>query len=904
MELKSYQQTVINDLETYLEYYQQVQAVDAAFNKYWEDKIGPYDPVSSSGMRPYRATIPNAAQVCLKVPTAGGKTFIACNALKSIFNAFAQGVPKVVVWLVPWSNLLEQTKKSLSNPDHPYRQKLDSLFSHRVDVYEKDDLLYAANFNPSVVNEQVSILVLSFASLRIKTRNKEDRKIYQENGYLSLFADLYKDDSHILEGTDETALINVIRWLNPVVIVDESHNAESDLSVEMLKNLNPCFVLELTATPKESSNIISFVNAMELKKENMVKLPVIIYNHHDKNGVITSALQLQRKLEMVAKEEQKSNNGSYIRPIVLFQAQPKTNDDNTTFEKIKESLLELKIPEEQIKIKTANINELSGITLSSKSCKVRYIITVNALKEGWDCPFAYILASLANKSSAVDVEQILGRILRQPDVKKHNSFLLNLSYVLTSSSKFHETLNNVVEGLQKAGFTDQDCRAEDVVEDKAEEIEEKSQESESKQPQQQPLFTDDDEINPSKIYFNPYDPNLEEIDEHEKGRNTYENCRDARQCISTSSASASSEIEKIAKSVNEDFQHQIQNIDIEKNRFPQELKVKSYEIKDNFKDSASKIILPQFYLAIPKISLFDGNLEDVLLNRDSLLGDFKLSNQDINIDFNAAASELYKVDLEQTKKDTYIASLSKLDAHKLREPVIEYILARPKDNQIKTLAGVLVNIIGNIYPIPDKEIRKYIERILENLDSEQIHDIVVNKQYTYRDKIKAKIQALAEAYAEKQFNKYIDIDKVFAKPAYRLPDRILPAQLSPSIAKSLYLREGSMNMFEEKVIVEIAALPNIAFWHRNLERGKGFSINGFKSNHYPDFIVVTNSGRVVVIETKGDDRDNSDSEAKNRLGRTWANKAGANFKYFMVFDKQYMEDTLTLEQLKDRLKEL
>lgn len=904
MELKSYQQTVINDLETYLEYYQQVQAVDAAFNKYWEDKIGPYDPVSSSGMRPYRATIPNAAQVCLKVPTAGGKTFIACNALKSIFNAFAQGVPKVVVWLVPWSNLLEQTKKSLSNPDHPYRQKLDSLFSHRVEVYEKDDLLYAANFNPSVVNEQVSILVLSFASLRIKTRNKEDRKIYQENGYLSLFADLYKDDSHILEGTDETALINVIRWLNPVVIVDESHNAESDLSVEMLKNLNPCFVLELTATPKESSNIISFVNAMELKKENMVKLPVIIYNHHDKNGVITSALQLQRKLEMVAKEEQKSNNGSYIRPIVLFQAQPKTNDDNTTFEKIKESLLELKIPEEQIKIKTANINELSGIDLSSKTCKVRYIITVNALKEGWDCPFAYILASLANKSSAVDVEQILGRILRQPDVKKHNSFLLNLSYVLTSSSKFHETLNNVVEGLQKAGFTDQDCRAEDVVEDKAEEIEEKIQESESKQPQQQPLFTDDDEINPSKIYFNPYDPNLEEIDEHEKGRNTYENCRDARQCVSTSFASTSSEIEKIAKSVNEDFQHQIQNIDIEKSRFPQELKVKSYEIKDNFKGSALKIILPQFYLAIPKISLFDDDLEDVLLNRDSLLGDFKLSNQDINIDFNTAASELYKVDLEQTKKDTYIASLSKLDAHKLREPVIEYILARPKDSQIKTLAGVLVNIIGNIYPIPDKEIRKYIERILENLDSEQIHDIVVNKQYTYRDKIKAKIQALAEAYAEKQFNKYIDIDKVFAKPAYRLPDRIIPAQLSPSIAKSLYLREGSMNMFEEKVIVEIAALPNIAFWHRNLERGKGFSINGFKSNHYPDFIVVTNSGRVVVIETKGDDRDNSDSEAKNRLGRTWANKAGANFKYFMVFDKQYMEDTLTLEQLKDRLKEL
>lgn len=340
--------------------------------------------------------------------------------------------------------------------------------------------------------------------------------------------------------------------------------------------------------------------------------------------------------------------------------------------------------------------------------------------------------------------------------------------------------------------------------------------------------------------------------------------------------------------------------------------MRRYEIKENFKESASKIVLPQFHLTVtvPKRELFNNDLEegllleDVLLNKEALLEGFRLSIQDINIDFNTSSSELYKVDLEQTKKDTYIASLSKLDANRLREPVIEYILARPKDSQIKTLAGVLVNIIGNIYPIPDKEIRKYIERILENLDAEQIHDIIVSKQYTYRDKIKAKIQALAEEYAEYQFNKYIDIDKVFVKPSYKLPDHIIPAQLSPAIVKSLYLSEGSMNMFEQKVIVEIVALPNILFWHRNLERGKGFCINGFKSNHYPDFIVVTNSRKVVVVETKGDDRDNSDSAAKNRLGRTWANKAGANFKYFMVFDKQSMEDTLTLEQLKERLKEL
>src|SRR5690606_34726430 len=231
------------------------------------------------------------------------KTFIACNALHTIFNAYGSDLPKAVVWLVPWSNLLDQTVLNLTNPEHPYRQRLDTLFNHRVEVYEKKDLLQGSNFNPTVVQDQLSVIVMSFASLRAK--NKEDRKVYQENGQLAPFATQYKDRSHVLEETDETALINVIRSLNPVLVVDESHNAESTLSIDMLKNLNPSFILDLTATPKENSNIISLVPAIELKKEHMVKLPVIVYNHHDKTEVINSALHLQRKLELLAIDQHK-----------------------------------------------------------------------------------------------------------------------------------------------------------------------------------------------------------------------------------------------------------------------------------------------------------------------------------------------------------------------------------------------------------------------------------------------------------------------------------------------------------------------------------------------------------------------------------------------------------------------
>ena len=297
MELKSYQTKVIKDLELYLEYIQRFKKTDVAFNRFWEDRIGPYNPVENRGMQPYKNTIPSAAHVCIKVPTAGGKTFIACNALHNIFAAYSPDLPRVVVWLVPWSNLLDQTVNNLSNPDHPYRQKLDALFNHRVEVYEKKDLLQGSNFNPTVVNEQLSIVVMSFASLR--ARNKEDRKVYQENGQLASFASQYASDTHLLEDTDDTALINVIRSLNPVLVVDESHNAESDLSVDMLKALNPSFVLDLTATPKDNSNIVSLVPAIELKKEHMVKLPVIVYNHHEKTEVVNSALHLQKKLFVV-----------------------------------------------------------------------------------------------------------------------------------------------------------------------------------------------------------------------------------------------------------------------------------------------------------------------------------------------------------------------------------------------------------------------------------------------------------------------------------------------------------------------------------------------------------------------------------------------------------------------------
>jgi len=673
--------------------------------------------------------------------------------------------------------------------------------------------------------------------------------------------------------------MKVLQFLNPLVIVDESHNAESDLSVDMLKEFNPCFILDLTATPRKNSNIISFIDALELKKENMVKLPVIVYNHQDKTEVINSSLQLQKRLEIQAIDEEKKG-GKYIRPIVLFQAQPKNGKDflneeeeKSNVQKLKEKLIELKIPAEQIKIKTASINEIKGIDLMSKECDVRFIITINALKEGWDCPFAYILASLADKSSAVDVEQILGRVLRQPYVMKHNFPLLNLSYVLTASSKFLDTLDNIVKGLNKAGFSDKDYKLADPA---------MLEEAKKQDPLQQLSVFPTTETAKEDI--------TSDIDT-------------TRISVPSESALPSttvSEIEQTAIEQNEAFEKTVSEMEATNTTvLPNEIQklVKSYSIKDIFKEQAEQINLPQFYLKIPANELFQQQENELPLEKENLLDGFALSKADTNIAFDSITSELYKVDLDETKKE-HTPTFVRLDGQ-VKESIMTYILdPSRKESRIKNFTKRIMDIIGNMYPIPDKEIEKYINRILEDFKDEQFGDFA-NNEYTYTDKIKQKIKSLSETFAEKKFKDFLDTDKVFIKPSFELPKSISPGDTAKDITKSLYEKEGSMNGFEERVINEIGNMTNIAFWTRNIER-KGFRINGFV-NHYPDFIIQTKSGKTILLETKG---DHLDAEPKIRLGGLWAGKAGNNYRYFMVYERRTVDGAYKLEDFINIIKDI
>lgn len=836
MELKQYQKEVIADLDAYIGYVEKYNRPDTAFHKFWEDKGIPISAIDNYYLHPYDNSITDVPHITVKVPTAGGKTFIACNALNTIFRHMPADKPKVVAWFVPSDTILKQTYKNLNDPSHPYRQKIDSHFGNAVCVVDKEAALFGQGISPTEIREQLTIFVLSVQSFA--ANNKDGRRVYRENGSLTEYPQLYDSMTKRVEGADETGFIQVLSYLNPAVIIDESHNFEANLRVDMLKAINPCFILDLTATPRKKSNIISFVDAIKLKRANMVKLPVIVYNHRSTNDVISSAIQMQRSLEQKALAME-AEGGRYIRPIVLFQAQPKTDDDNITFDKIKKKLIEIGIPEDQIKIKTANKDEIKNTDLLSRDCPVRYIITVNALKEGWDCPFAYILASLANKTSRVDVEQILGRVLRLPYTTKHKEELLDLSYVFTSSNDFRNTVENIIEGLNRAGFSKKDYRVAEAQTEPA--LIPTGQSSPN-------LFGDDE-----PVHDTPAITTTDDIDEQintEKIKTTLE---------IPAANTGTTELESFARQESENYNQQAAQ-QTDNNNIPNDIKgmIATYPIKDLFADKAKEQALPQFVKKINANLIFDD--EYVPLDKTMLAEGFDLDKYDHNIDFTRTESEAVRVDLEKSSGNEYAVTRRNLTANQLSFIKQHFATLSPESKQ-RQLADMLAKGL-RFDEISEPQVARYIKRAIAGVDSEQLEDLYTNDWQT-KNTIRQKIESLLSAYQEKKFKEWLDTGQIKCQAIYRLPERITVKTKSIGLAKGLYTEEENINGFEYEVINAVANLDNVLFWHRNPSR-TGFCINGY-INHYPDFIVRLNSGITVLLETKGDDRDNSDSRAKVEL---------------------------------------
>ena len=887
MELKKYQKRVIDDLNDYLNFLASTQSLSRAYSEYWEARhvtVGS----KTSHVQEYQNTITDVPNICYKVPTGGGKTFLAAASVKPIFDYLPSTAARVLVWLVPSEAILTQTLRALKDPHHPYRRRLNTDFGGRVEVYSKDELLTGQSFSPTIIADQLSVMVLSYDSLRSK--KKDDRKVYQENGNLTSFSTFLGNPEHPIENAAKGSLAQYINQLNPVVIVDESHHATSSLSREMLTILNPSFILDLTATPTESANVISYVSASELKLEHMVKLPVVAYNRTSKEEVITDAIDLRCSLEKVANEARKQG-GRYIRPIVLFQAEPRHKEDVTSFKKLREKLIAAGIPKEEIAIKTAQKDELKNINLLSEECPIRYIITVNALKEGWDCSFAYILASVANRTSRVDVEQILGRVLRQPYATKvQDKSVLNMSYVLTSSNNFSETIRQIIAGLNAAGFTKRDYRiADDEGQLDLENVTDKISVEEAETPEQFSLLSvSDSGEDATTEEFLDFDESLVSVAVEERAVETSLSNIDTHEVEGDSYSLPSKNVlemlnqaEEQESSYQQDIQKIANNVEVSFMEYSGEDSVKSYSVNEKFRDDISSLRIPQFFIKSEESDLFNlGNGDYDLLQKESLNAGFNLLTKDTSINLGAVDEEMYLIDVKDQADTPVTSRLGREAQQMMRE---HFMNMSDEGKRYEAIEQIYQRVVKRINEIPDSQLKKYIERIVEGFSAEDMLFYYENS-HKIAEQVYAKIKRLLEEHRIEKFNTDLETESISVRESYALPDLIFPKEtVTYGISKSLYEEEGKMNNLEMRCAERFSGLDNVKWWHRNIER-KGFCING-PINHYPDFIVETNNGHIVMVETKGAHLKNEESAQKLKLGKRWADKAGETYRYYMVFDE-------------------
>jgi type III restriction enzyme len=449
MQLKLYQTDTLATLRRFLE-----EARVAGPQTAYVSVTG--TPEQSKRLGRYRGTyvplgeLAGTPYACLRLPTGGGKTLLAAHAIGVARDAWVEKDYPLVLWLVPSNIIRLQTVEALKNPRHSYRQALDTQFEGRVRVFDIADF---TTIRPHDIRDNACIVVGTIQTLRVN--NTEGRKVYAHNENMESHFSAVPKTAAGLEmregGGVKFSFANLLHIHRPLMIVDEAHNAVTGLTREMQARVNPCAIIEFTATPRFNSNILHSVTAQELKDAEMIKLPIILAEHDNWQTAVSGAIASRAALASEAPGE-----AEYIRPIVLFQAQPRNQE--VTVEVLKKHLIEVEqIAEERIAIATGDQRDLDGIDLFDPACPIEYVVTVEALKEGWDCSFAYVFCSVSRIQSATDVEQLLGRVLRMPYAERRKADALNRAFAHVSEPSFGAAASALADKLVAMGFDEQEA---------------------------------------------------------------------------------------------------------------------------------------------------------------------------------------------------------------------------------------------------------------------------------------------------------------------------------------------------------------------------------------------------------------------------------------------------------------
>lgn len=856
MKLKNYQGEVLDRFEDFLRRWRQEAEAQPGSREASRRAFEACTLETFKVRLPYHAPAPLAEDdvpvVCLRVPTGGGKTLIGGHAIARLKRSFLGGGNTLTIWLVPTDPIRVQTLKALRTPGELLHDELRALLGE-VAVLDLDEAL---SVSPAVLDSHDTILVATMQAF--KQADTERLSVYKPNGALM-------DHFRGIEGG--WSLAEALALRRPFIVVDEAHNQGTALAFDTLARLKPCAVLEMTATPDrlhQPSNVLVSISASTLQGEDMIKLPIEMAVHGDWRIALREAITRLDALQADADAERIAT-GEPLRPIMLLQAerQQADNPDAMTVDRVRAALIEqFGVPEAQIARSASGIDELS----TADPAVLRFVITADKLREGWDWPAAYVLLSFRGSSTPMALEQILGRVLRMPRVTRKTRAALNQAYAFAVSDHLAEVAATLRDGLVQSGFERQDVNelvrtssgtaAEDLF-------------------RQQASVTLPLPVEEGRLVL----PDFSALPEATRKR------FESRVELSPETGSFTLRGEWSARD-----QQALKSV------APSDSAREA--IEQAFTRLAAPIEVPVptpsergESFALPLLAWQQGDWVCELGSAPPLEGTLALAEVDARLD--AAAFPLEVETMQRARLGLGEAGKLRLDPlERLDVQLGLFNLREPAS--LESLQWTLERRLS----APDldpEELAAWLSAALRFLmeDRKLPVEALVYRKSRLSDALAARI-AVARARGHRQrFLALLDdetrlsatdrLQCVFQAGRYAWDWQYngfmaLPKHFFPQIGN---LKDGGEE-FECAYFIA-NRLVGVKNWVRNVERKPGaFSLPTSKHRFYPDFLVRMTDGRILVVEYKGADRyDQPDQVEKRRIGELWARRAGHRYRFVM-----------------------
>lgn len=881
---KTYQQSVLDSVSAYFQSVHQFGDADTAFYKtthsLWNKGI-PYSAIAGFP--------PEMPYFCLRVPTGGGKTWLAAKSVALVNTHLLRSEYSVILWLVPSKAIREQTLRALKNREHPYYSALKDAGAVTVMELSEAKSLTRATLETSTV-----VIVSTVQAFR--REDTEGLKVYESNGALMHHFDGLNpaQRENLLKDGDTIpySLANVLRLRRPFVVVDEAHNNRTPLSFDTLAKFNPSGIMELTATPDTTvtpSNVLHSVSAAELKGEEMIKLPIVLETEPNWQQCLADALARRDELQALADQGRRKGAG-YLRPVVLIQGEPRRAGIETLdVDKVRQELIDNhNIPPEEIVVATGEEKGLEEIDakyakgIADEACPVKYVITQKALAEGWDCPSAYILVSMATLHSSTAVEQLLGRILRQPEAKHREHAALNQSYAFVASRDFADTAAALRDSLVAGAGFDRKAAAEFVT---------------AVNPEQAKM---DYTAHPDRIVIKPVvvelseKPDMKSLPKALKEKVTWNEQEKSLTITKPLNADEEIAVKEAVKS------------EAAKQAISQAAEVSRTKAIEFFQTPAELGV----HFAVPQMAL---NMQgELLLFDDPEVLDYPwdLSVYDAAptsdhlklLDAALKVSEGGAIDIDDATGKMTTRFLDDLQ----RDLGLAYV---PEHwDEVKLAAWLCRNIPETSITHASKQ--AFVAKWLQELFAGQKYDLAkANRQkFLIRNLLgqrikELRLKAVTDSYQETLFGDGY-ADRVQVSDQYQFVFH--PQAYAPSsdydkrtstygvfdFREHYYGRIGdfdSKEEFECAVHLDILAQKGeIEFWVRNLVRkeASSFFLQKADGRFYPDFICQLKNGKILVVEYKG---GNAWTDAKDDrlIGELWAELSGGKCHFVMLKNKEW-----------------